>query len=168
MMISLRVIHILSGVFWAGAVFFSAAFLVPAILASGAAGGQVMRQLIVVRRLPVAAGIASLLTILSGAGMYWRNTSLSGGAWAASTQGMTYGIGAVTALLTFGVAITVVGPTGNKLTKLGAELASAGGAPTADQMRTLGALQNRMLFATRMGAALIGATVVTMAIARYL
>jgi uncharacterized membrane protein len=168
MMISLRLIHILSGVFWAGAVFFSAAFLVPAIVASGPAGGQVMRQLIIVRRLPVVAGIASLLTILSGAAMYWRNSSLSGGVWAASTQGMTYGIGAVTALLTAGVAATIVGPTGNKLTKLGAELAAAGGPPTADQMRTLGALQNRMLFGTRIGAALIGATVITMAVARYL
>jgi 1-aminocyclopropane-1-carboxylate deaminase/D-cysteine desulfhydrase-like pyridoxal-dependent ACC family enzyme len=71
-------------------------------------------------------------------------------------------------LLTAGVAATIVGPTGNKLTKLGAELAAAGGPPTADQMRTLGALQNRMLFGTRIGAALIGATVITMAVARYL
>jgi len=46
----LRVIHILLGVFWAGAVFMVALFVQPAIAASGPEGGKVMGALVKRRR----------------------------------------------------------------------------------------------------------------------
>ena len=52
----LRVVHVLAGAFWVGAVTFIAAFLVPAVTALGPVGGQVMEQVIQVRKASVGAG----------------------------------------------------------------------------------------------------------------
>src|SRR3989475_10257866 len=60
-MILLRVIHILSGVFWAGATFFLVGFLQPVVAASGPEGGRLMQRLTSQKRfqmaMPVAAGL---------------------------------------------------------------------------------------------------------------
>jgi len=168
MMIALRLLHVLLGVFWAGAVFITAGFLLPSAQAAGPAAGPMMRQLIAVRRLPAVSMITAILTVLSGLGMYWRNYSLSHGAWASSTQGMTFGVGAVTALITLGVGMSVIAPTGNKLAQLTANIASSGGPPTSEQAATVVALQSRMLTGARVAAGLLAITVVTMAVARYL
>lgn len=167
-MIVLRLIHILGGVFWAGSLFFVANFLFPGARASGPAGGAVMQQVMVVRKFPVVAAIASILTILSGAGMYWHNNTISAGAFARSTPGMAYGIGAITALIAFGVAAGMVGPNGEKLTKLQMAIQSAGKPPTSDQLSAIAGFQARLALGLRIGAMSLGVTVVAMAIARYL
>jgi hypothetical protein len=168
MMIALRLLHILLGVFWAGAVFVTAGFLLPSAQAAGPAAGPMMRQIIGVRRLPVVSMIAAILTVLSGLGMYWRNYSLSHGAWASSTQGMTFGIGAVAGLVTLGVGMGILTPAAKKLTQLTASIASSNGPPTPEQAATIAALQSRMLAAARAAAGLLVITVIVMAIARYL
>lgn len=167
MMITLRVIHILTGVFWGGALFFTTLFLLPSMQASGPAAGPVMRQLVTVRRFPVFVSTAGTLTILSGLWMYWRNSSLSQGAWAGSRPGMVYGIGAAMALISFVVAMTFVAPTAKKLGQLGAAVAQSGAPPTPEQAGAVAALQHRMLIGSRVGAGLVAITIVAMAVARY-
>ena len=167
MMLAMRFIHILTGVFWAGAVFFVAGFLLPAMQASGPNAGPVMRQIVAVRRYPIVLMIAAILTVLSGGWMYWRNMSLSSGTWAGSASGITYGIGAVSALLTLALGMAVITPTSKKLMRLGATLAQAGAPPTAEQTATMAALQHRMYVMSRLGALLLAVTVITMGIARY-
>ena len=127
-----------------------------------------MRQLIGVRRLPVVSMIAAILTVLSGLGMYWRNYSLSHGVWASSTQGMTFGTGAVFGLITLGVGMGVLTPAAKKLTELTASIASAGGPPTAEQAATMAALQGRMLAGGGAGAGVRTITGINNGIARYL
>jgi uncharacterized membrane protein len=168
LMIVLRLIHIVLGVFWAGAAFVTAGFLLPSAQAAGPASGPMMKQLIAVRRLPVVVMVAAILTLLSGLGMYWRDNSVSNGAFARSTQGMTLGLGAVVALLTLGLGMGVITPTGKKLTELMATIASSGGPPTAEQGKTMAALQARMMAGSRAAAALVLIIVITMAVARYL
>src|SRR5438046_2518892 len=97
--IVLRLLHIVAGVFWAGAVFLTAGFLIPAVRATGPAGGQFMRQLVGKQGLPTRVVAAALVTVLSGLGLFWRNASLSSGAWPRSHPGMGYSIGALAALL---------------------------------------------------------------------
>jgi uncharacterized membrane protein len=167
-MIVLRLIHIFSGVFWAGSVFFVAAFLLPGLRASGPAGGQVMQQVVAKLRYPRAAGSAGVLTILSGAGMYWRNNSISSGAWSRSIPGMTYALGAVAAIAAMVVFATLIGPTGEKLLSLGGAIQSAGGPPSAEQATKLTFLQGKMAFASRLGAGCLAVAVLCMATARYL
>lgn len=167
-MIVLRFIHVLSGVFWAGSVIFVAGFLVPGLLASGPAGGQVMQQVMAVRKYPEAAGIAAVLTILSGGTMYWHNAAVSSGGWAGSVPGITYAIGALSALAAFTIFVTVIRPTGNKLLAFGRAMQSSGGPPSPEQAAALVGLQIRMAGASRLGAICLAITVVAMAIARYL
>jgi hypothetical protein len=167
-MIVLRLIHIFAGVFWAGSVFFVVRFLLPGLRASGPAGGQVMQQIIGKLRFPVAAGVAGTLTVLSGAGMYWRNIKVSSGTWAGSGPGITYGIGALAALTALIVFATLIGPTGNRLLQLGATIQSSGGPPTSEQAGTLAQLQGKMAAFSRVGASFLAIAVLAMAIARYM
>ncbi len=60
--ILLRLIHILSGVFWVGSVLFVARFLLPTLRAVGPAGGPVMQQLTQVRKLPSFMMVVAILT----------------------------------------------------------------------------------------------------------
>jgi uncharacterized membrane protein len=163
----LRLLHIITGVFWAGALFFTVSVLFPAIRATGPAGGRVMRQIVVVQKYPALAGVTALITLLSGFALYWANSSLSGGMWARTRPAMVYGIGGVTALVAFVVAATVVSPTGARLALLGAEIEAAGRPPTPEQGAALAGLQRRMQLGVRLGASLLGVTVITMAVARY-
>ena len=167
-MVVLRIIHILTGVFWAGSVFFAAAMLIPAIRATGPAGGQVMGHLVAVRRMPVVLGIVGGLTILSGLLMFWHNVSISAGAFARSTAGITYGVGAVAAFVAIGAAGGILGPTTKAMAALGAAVQAGGRPPTAEQASTLARLQARVGFGVRLGAATLGVAVICMAIAQYL
>jgi len=168
LMIALRLLHILLGVFWAGGAFVTAGFLLPSAQAAGPGAGPMMRQLIVVRKMPVVIMFTAILTVLSGFGMYWYDNSRSNGSFARSAQGMTLGLGGVAALLTLGVGMGVITPAGKKLTELTGAVAASGGPPTAEQAKTIAALQQRMLVGARAAAALLLITVTTMAIARYL
>ena len=168
LMIALRLLHIVLGVFWAGAAFVTASFLLPSAQAAGPASGPMMKQLIVVRKMPVVIMFAAILTVLSGFGMYWYDNSRSNGSFARSAQGMTLGLGGVLALLTVGLGMGIITPAGKKLTALTAAIGAAGGPPTAEQAKTMAALQGRMMAGSRAAAALILIIVITMAIARYL
>ena len=167
-MIILRIVHILAAIFWGGALLFLAAFLLPAVGAAGPAGPKVMRQLVVVRKFPAFIGMFAMLTVLSGLWMFWRNNSLSDGAFMRSTAGMVYGVGAIFAIITVIIALSVVAPTGEKLIALGDVVEKAGGPPTPEQAATLAGLGKRMLFAARLGATTIVIAALCMATARYL
>jgi ribose/xylose/arabinose/galactoside ABC-type transport system permease subunit len=168
MMLALRIIHILTGVFWGGTAWFTASFLLPAVTAAGPAAGPVMRQLVAVRRFPVFVASSAGLTVLSGLGMYWHNNRISAGSFAKSTAGMTYGVGAVFAIVTLLIGMTLITPAAKKLTQLGATIAASGGPPSPEQATTVAALQNKMKIGSRVVAAFLLVTIVSMAIARYL
>jgi hypothetical protein len=167
-MIVLRLLHIVAGVFWAGSLFFLAGLMLKAVRETGPAGGRVMRQLIGAQKLPAQLGGAAIVTILSGAAMYWHNYSLTAGAFASSRPGMAYGAGAIAALVTLAVGLGVVAPTGAKLVALGGAIEAGGKPPTPEQASTLGVLQGKMRFAARLAAATVAIAVITMAVARYL
>ena len=167
-MIVLRLIHIGAGVFWGGAIFFTAYLLGPAVQGAGPAGGKVVRQLATAQRFPVVIGMAALLTILSGVGMYWRNNFLSGGTWSSSRPAMAYGVGAVFALIAFITALARIAPTVKALVALGSSVEASGAPATPEQASTLATLQARMASASRMVAANVAIATLVMAIARYL
>ena len=167
-MIVLRFIHILSGVFWAGSVFFVAGFLIPGLRASGPAGGQVMQQVIGKLRYPTAAGTAGLLTILSGAGMYWRNVSVSSGGWATSVPGLTYGFGALAAITAIIIFARIIRPLGSNSYNWPAPSNRAAGRRVPSRRAGSRSCKGRLAFASRLGASCLAVTVICMATARYL
>jgi hypothetical protein len=96
--IILRLIHILAGIFWAGTAFLVAGFLVPTARARGREGGLFLQHLMLQRRLSDFLGVAMLLTVLSGVGMYIRLAVASHGTWPRTPPGIAYGVGAVAAI----------------------------------------------------------------------
>ena len=72
----LRLLHILSGAFWFGAVIFSVRFLMPSLRAVGPAAGPVMAQLNQ-RKMSAAFMGAAIVNLASG---IWLMYVVSGGA----------------------------------------------------------------------------------------
>jgi uncharacterized membrane protein len=164
----LRLVHILLGVFWAGAVFMIALFLQPAIAASGPEGGKVMGAL-VKRRLLDIVPVAAVATVLSGLWLYWRDSSGFQGEWMGSRMGMALGTGGVLALVGFLVGMFVMRASTLKAMALGqsaAQLTDAAAREAA--MGQVQALRRRAALAGRTVAVLLALTVLMMAVARYL
>lgn len=168
LMVVLRLIHIICGVFWAGAVMTIAWFVIPAQKALGPPGSAFVQQLMFGQRLRVFVGGAMILTILSGLTMYIRLAMLTDGVWASSTTGMVLGIGAVAAIIAGGIGGGVVSGTGKKMMALGGRIQAAGTPPTEAQRVEMQALQTRMVGAFRVIAVLLVVAVAAMASARYL
>src|SRR3954466_12244525 len=114
----LRGVHILSGVFWVGAVLFIAGFLSPSIRAAGPAGAGVMQQLIGVRRLPLWLMSGTILTILSGIGLYWFDSAGFRSDWLGSGPGRVFGLGGVLAIVAAALGMAVNSPTARRLGEL--------------------------------------------------
>src|SRR5437879_10837372 len=98
-MILLRVIHILSGVFWAGATFFLVGFLQPVVAASGPEGGRLMQRLTSQKRFQMAMPVAAGLTILSGLTLYGRVSAGLQIDWITAWPGLVLALSSVAAIL---------------------------------------------------------------------
>jgi hypothetical protein len=168
LIIILRLIHILFGVFWAGTAMFTALFLIPSIRAIGPAGGPVMQQIAQVRKLPVYFLGSGFLTVLSGLGLYWYDSAGFTNGFMRSGGGMTFGIGAVFAILAMTVGIFVASPAAKRAGALAAAIAAGGKPPSPEQMAEMQQLQARAGKASALGAALLTLTTIAMAVARYI
>ncbi|HET7550102.1 MAG TPA: hypothetical protein VFK04_02360 [Gemmatimonadaceae bacterium] len=118
MMLALRIVHIVFGLFWAGTAIALAAFVIPAARANGPTGGRLLREIMQRRRLSASLAVAAALTILSGATMYWRIATDMHDAWMRSRPGLVLGFGGLTALIAFALGAGVAAPTARKLEAL--------------------------------------------------
>lgn len=168
LMILLRLVHIISGVFWGGAVMSVAWFIFPAQRSIGPAGMQFMRELMMTRKFRSYVIGAAVLTILSGLTIYIRLSMVTHGEWARSRMGMVLGIGAVAAIIAAGIGTGVTGRIGKKMMALGGQIQTSGGPATDAQKAEMDALQGRMQGAFRIVAVLLLIAIATMASARYL
>ena len=164
--ILLRLIHILGGLFWAGAMILLAGFLIPTVRATGREGGRFMQTLMQQQRLQFYLGLAAGLTVLSGIAMYARMAAATHGAWAGSRPGIAYGIGAVAAILAAAAGGGISGSAGRKMLAVGQAIGSA--APSVEQQAELSRLQGRMATGARVAAGLLVIAASAMAVGRYL
>jgi uncharacterized membrane protein len=167
MIILLRLLHILGGVFWAGTAIFTAAFLIPSIRALGPGGGAVMQQIAQVRKLPLYFMGAGVVTVLSGIGLYSKASGGFSNAWMHSGPGTTFGVGAVLGLIAMGVGMFVASPAAKRAGALAATIGGAGRPPSPEQMAEMQRLQARMGKASALGAVLLVLATSAMAVARY-
>jgi uncharacterized membrane protein len=166
--ISLRLIHILVGIFWVGSLFFITAFLLPAVRAAGPAGGAVMGQIMQNLKLHRYMVAGSWLTVLSGFGLAWIVSGQLGFQWFMQGSGRFYGAGAILALAAMAVGLAVNAPTAERLTKLAAGIQSAGRAPTGEEQKQMRDLQTKLGQAATLVAVLLTLAAAQMAIARYM
>jgi hypothetical protein len=162
----LRLLHILSGAFWYGAVIFTVHFLMPSLRAVGPAAGPIMAQLNQ-RRLSVAMMGASIVNLASG---FWLMSFASGGdigAWMRTGFGRTIAWGSVCAILAMIVGMIVNPPAVKRMGKIAAAAAQRGGPPSPEEAAEVQRLQKRMATANVFVAILLTLAVSAMAVARY-
>ena len=163
----LRLIHIIGGVSWAGAVFLMVLFIYPSMRDAGPQGGALMQQF-QRRRLPVFINGAAGLTMLSGFILYGRAVAMTDGAWARTSSGMMFGLGGLSTILAAVIGGVFVSRSAIRLAKLGESVQAAGGRPSPEQAAEMARLQGLMGKAMKAVAAFLAIAVAAMATARYL
>lgn len=166
--ITLRLVHVVCGVYWAGALMFMATLLQPSVADAGPEGGKVMQALIRRRFLDIMPAVAAL-TILSGLELYRRVSGGFATAWILSRHGMILTIGSVAALIAFTIGMSVLRPAA---LRVGPLAQSAGQLPEGPErearLAEVARLRRRSALGGRWVAGLLAVAVIGMAAARYL
>ena len=166
LLITLRLIHILAGVFWVGGVWVVARFVLPSIRALGPAGGPVMKEIAQVRKLPARLLIAGWVAVISGVTLYMRSATLAGGdPWYDSAAGRVFGYGGMVAIVVVLMGTFGNLPTARRIGAIAAQMQSGGSTP--ELAAELQRLQLRLKRLTEIAAGLLFLVVASMAAARY-
>jgi uncharacterized membrane protein len=168
MILVLRLIHILTGVFWVGGILVFARFIFPTARALGPAAGPFMDQVVRVRKLPRALILAGVFSVLSGVGLYWRDSMGFKSEWMASPTGIVFGVGGLLAITALVIGVSVNAPTAQRLAAVSGKIQAQGGPPTPEQEAEVRRLQKRLGVVLPLVTALLVLATVAMALARYL
>jgi len=166
LLILLRVVHVIGGVFWAGAILFVVHFLEPAVREAGPDGAKVMQALQKRRYLDVMPAVA-LLTLVSGFWLYWRTFGRVHPGPGASGAELWLGVGGLASLVAFVIGMTAMRPSSLRIGRLAAALAQAPPEKKEALGAEIGRLRGRMRVAGRWMAALLGIAILCMAVGRY-
>jgi len=165
LLLVMRLVHILLGVFWVGTVLFTSIFLLPAARDAGAEGAKVIGGL--GRRISAVLPAVAGLNILAGLWLFWR---VSGGfqpAFMHSGTGVTFSFGGAAAIAALVIGVVVARPA---MMRAGALAESAARAPAAErdaQLAEAERLRLRAGAASQVVAVLLVLAVAAMALARY-
>lgn len=166
--VTLRLLHIVLGVLWAGTLIFFATYLVPSVREVGPDGMKVMAAIQSRRFLDVMPAIAAV-TILSGLWLYWRVSGGFNWAWITTPTGMALGIGGLLSITAFIIGVGVMRPATLRAGALAREMSSVPEGPEREGPQNLvKRLRMRSARAGRAVALLLFATTALMAVARYL
>lgn len=166
LMIVLRLIHIFGGIFWVGVSFFNIRYLQPTIQATAPDGQKVMQHLTQRTNFTNAVYGAATLTMLSGLIMYGYLFKFSIDAMT-SPYGLTLGIGGLSGIIAWLVAIIVIRSIINQMGEVGKAIQAQGGPPTPEQAAKLGELGGQLNRLGRVGLILMTIAVIGMATAQY-
>jgi hypothetical protein len=167
-LILLRIVHVGSAMIWFGGAIVGSFFLAPTASALGRDGAAFMDHLMSRRRLGLFFPIVATLTILSGAALYWRDSSGLQLAWITSPPGLAFTLGGLAALVAFVGGFVLIGPSFAARAAVEKELAAGDGVPNAAQRERLASADRRMRLADRVDFPLLLLAGLTMAIGRYL
>lgn len=166
-MVVFRLFHVICAVLWVGGFAMLVWFVLPGVRASGPAGGQVMRAILVKTRLAAFFPIVGGLTVLSGLLMMWRDSKIALGNWAASGPGITFSIGGLAGLIALIVGGIMVGRSIGQMRQIFLAI-DPGAPPSPEQAARLAQLQERTTRGNQIVGPLLAIAVIAMAIARYM
>lgn len=161
-----RLIHIGTGVLWAGAGILLARYLEPAARATGE-HGQAYLQELQRRGLQIYVNVTGLAAILSGLYLYWHDSNGLQLSWVTSPPGATLTIGALSAIVAFVGGLLAGIPIFRRSKELRAQIAASGGIPSAEQRAEMARIVDRLAAVGKWVAVLLVLTVLCMAGARY-
>jgi hypothetical protein len=164
-----RVLHVLGGIAWAGAVFTTVIFLQPTAKAIGPAAGPFMRELLGARRLIDWVLALAWTTIIAGGFLYWHDLQLAGGLgdFLGTSFGLWLTIGAVAALVAVGIGMIATRPALKRSLALGGQIAQAGDSPPPELVQELQATQARSRTLAKWNLGFVALAAFAMSTARY-
>ncbi len=165
---TLRLLHIGTGVFWAGSVMYLAAFISPAANALGQDGGKFMQQLSRTNKLPQWMMLISTLSILSGLRLIMIRSGNFQAEWFTTHEGMCFSVGGILALGAYIIGMMVTKPAVDRMAQLGEAIAKAGGPPTPEQAQEIEKMRMKIAKGVKLVAFHLAGTVILMAIARQI
>jgi uncharacterized membrane protein len=166
LVVVLRLIHIIGGVFWVGAVWVLVRFVEPTATAAGPEGGRFLQRF-AGSGYTAAVTSAGLSTIVAGIALLWIDSDGFQGAYMASHFGVTISIGATCAVLAAVFGIGLGARNAMRLKAVAATIQGQAGGPTTEQLAEMTGIRSRLRTGSRIAAALLIVAVVCMAIARY-
>jgi uncharacterized membrane protein len=166
--IVLRLVHVLGGIFWIGALMYNTFFLMPAMAMAGPQASAGVSNGLRARKLFTVLPVVAVLTMLSGIRLMQLTSAGFAAAWFRSTSGGTYAMGGALAIVGFVIGMLYARPL---MMRAGAMLATRGSAP-ADQLpaldATIAAVQRKASVASAAASVMLIASAAAMAVARYL
>jgi uncharacterized membrane protein len=166
-MIFLRLVHILGGIFWAGGAIITAGFILPTVRAIGPEGSRFMQRFAGPSRFAFFMSLAAPLTTLAGLVLYWKDSGFRI-EWIVTRAGLGYTVGGLAGIAALVLGLAVMSPTTTRVEALGKEMQAGGRPPTPAQLAQMQALQEGLRASGIWGAILLIIAVVAMSVARYL
>lgn len=163
LLITLRILHIIAGVYWVGAALLMNFFIGPSIKATGDAGRQFAGHMMTKTKFSASMTISVILTLGAGSFLYWIDSNGFSSAWVKSGAGIVFGIGAVFGFVG-GVAGFMNGANNRKLSALGAQIQ---GKPSPEQMAQLQSIQKQQAIIVPLNTYVLLIAILCMATARY-
>ncbi len=164
LVIVLRAIHILGGIFWVGSMMMLYGFVVPSAAATRPESGRFVEHLLGKMNLSAWMTVASLATVVAGLVLFAPISGQFDSGWMRSTRGIVLSVGALFGVGAMLEGLFVIGPTGRRIGAMGRELK---GPPTPEQSKQFEALQAKLRRAGTRGTWMAGFAAVCMAVARY-
>ena len=165
--IVLRLVHVLGGAFWFGAVITNFVFVQPAVLGLGRDGQRVMVHVLRDRRFVDAVLGAAVLTAIAGGVLFWRDTNGLDPTLAVGASGLGFTVGAIAGLLALLLFIFIGYPNTRRLIAVGGRLEAEGRPPTADEQAVLARSQAALRPIGMAVPVLLAVAAAAMATARY-
>lgn len=125
----LRVLHIVSGVFWAGTAFLMVLYIFPAVKRSGPDGGKILQAITGTNRFPQAIALASAITVITGVLLMWHLSNGFAAEWFESKYGMSLAIGGLAATIAFLQVVLINMPSIKRTEDIMRTVTSNGGVP---------------------------------------
>jgi len=160
----LRLLHIIGGVFWVGGGLAMNFFIGPTMRATGDAGKQFAGHLMANTRIVTVMTVSAWSTVIAGFFLYGIDSAWFSSPWTHSGAGTGFGLGALFALIGF-VTGLMNGNNNTKMAKLGAQIQ---GQPTPEQMAAMGAIQKQQGWVIPVNTYALLLAVLFMATSRYL
>ena len=160
-LVIIRLVHVLFGIFWGGAVIFAAFYLMPAVKDAGPAGSQVMAQLMK-RGYLGAMTLVALVTVVTGGYALWLVSGGFGPDFMGSGRGIMLSTGGLTGFLALGVLAHMSRPTAKKISAIAQRVAASGAPPSDEDAAEIARLQAKAGLALNITLVLIVITLVCM------
>jgi uncharacterized membrane protein len=168
LLLILRLLHILAGVFWAGASFLMTWFIEPAVRASGDDGRRFMQRLAASGRFGRAMATASGGSVLAGLWLMWILGDTLGTEFFETGRGLALSLGMLLGIAAFVVGMVMQNRSTRRMAAIGREITATGGPPSPAHAAEMEKLTGTVRRGGQIVSILLLVTVILMAVSRHI